>query len=438
MFSNSTAEIFNNPAAERISQWLRIDNPLVDGLEYLTRDEWEATLSNAIWSGLAPLCYLKMKTFGKLDLLPADIHQEFKRHYFASGVKVMQHRQALKAIQAGFNFAKVPFILLKGGHLAEVVYQDPAARLMTDLDLMVARRDLDRASEVIVSQGYQPGKKYWSEFETTFSHQLPTFSGQGLYPIELHWTILLPDLPFKIDIDGLWERKQTIKIDDFDSQVLSPEDLLLHLGLHAAAQHKLTGGLRLIYDIALVLNVFGKRINWQELSKRCSEWNAKIPMLLVFQLCDSIFGIGAPEAFLEGVNDIYIDEAHLDAARGLLFLNKDFHPEFSRNFAEFLEKKSLIEKFKFASHRLIPPKIQIAEDYPVLPNSPRVWLYYPSHWLALLKKHIGTLFGVIKKDETTLKAARWSFLVQEREDYLHRLIIGQIKGENTPEIKVST
>ncbi len=192
--------------------------------------------------------------------------------------------------------AEIPVILLKGAHLAEAVYKDPAARLMTDLDLMVARQNLDRASDVLARMGYRPTKSFWSEYETTFSHQLPIFTGKGLIPIELHWTILTPDLPYKIDINGLWERSQKLQASDIEIQVLSPNDLILHLGLHASMQHKLTGGLRLIYDIAATLDTYGELIDWSIIVERTACWNANRAIYLVLRLCHSIFGIGAPQA----------------------------------------------------------------------------------------------------------------------------------------------
>ncbi len=137
---------------------------------------------------------------------------------------------------------------------------------------------------------------------------------------------------------------------------------------------------------------------------------------------------GAAGDFSE-LEDPSMDNASMEVAKDLLFINKDFRPDFSRNFAEFLEKKTFKEKFALVYNRLFPSKKELAEDYPVLPSSPRVWLFYPVHWIGLTKKHLGTFLEVMLKDESTLKSAHLSHLVQEREDTLHKQIIGHIGAE---------
>ncbi len=75
-------EIFKNPAAERICQWLRIDNPSVEGIEHLSDSDWDATLLNAIRLGLAPICYVQLKALKKLDYLPLDVLNGLKEPIF--------------------------------------------------------------------------------------------------------------------------------------------------------------------------------------------------------------------------------------------------------------------------------------------------------------------------------------------------------------------
>ena len=114
--------------------------------------------------------------------------------------------QTLEKILKAFQAHNIPVIALKGIYLAEAVYTDNSVRRMADIDLLVHPTHLESAAQILERMGYKPWRQYWAEHEMQHSHEMPTFIQTGKPPIELHWTLLEPSLPFTVDLKEIWRR----------------------------------------------------------------------------------------------------------------------------------------------------------------------------------------------------------------------------------------
>jgi hypothetical protein len=74
---------------------------------------------------------------------------------------------------------------MKGAHVRECVYPDPALRPASDIDILIAGSDRRRAANVLLETGHTVHVE-----PTNVSHEA-TFS-QGAVDIDLHWSILRP------------------------------------------------------------------------------------------------------------------------------------------------------------------------------------------------------------------------------------------------------
>ena len=75
--------------------------------------------------------------------------------YAANCRRVERLHLELRAVLARFAAAGVPLMPLKGALLGVLCYADPGERPMADLDLLVHRRDLDRAVALLGELGYE-------------------------------------------------------------------------------------------------------------------------------------------------------------------------------------------------------------------------------------------------------------------------------------------
>lgn len=79
--------------------------------------------------------------------------------------------------------------------------------------------------------------------------------------VEMHWNIMPALERFNIDADDLWARTRHEIIAGQKAHVLSPEDLLLHISLHACKEGFFRG-LRSLLDISKIIQHYGEGIDW--------------------------------------------------------------------------------------------------------------------------------------------------------------------------------
>ena len=409
---------FKNYPAEQLCELLRLDKSPLEFMDALQPADWPGIIRSASRFGLAPVCYARLEQLDLLDRVPPESAAALKNFYLIASARGIRRHHELERVLQALNDAGVRVMLLKGAHLAEEVYQDLALRQMSDLDLLVPKDDLLRTADALVALGYRTQRAYWVEFETSVSHQLPNFHSPAHCPIEIHWTLLLPELSYPIDLNGIWDRSRSLKIGAAEGFGLSVEDLLLHLSIHAAVQHKITAGLRFVYDISLVLAHFKDQVDWSILADRARRWKAERPLYLMARLSRELFGAAVPDEFLGSIKPGGYDSTWNEAARDLLFFDRGENPAFSTNLAVFLGSHSPAEKTRLFFRQIFLAPEEMAEVYPVLPDSPRLLLYYPVRLKFLLTRHIRSILRAAKRDPALLDSARLAEILREREIFL--------------------
>ncbi len=130
--------------------------------------------------------------------------------------------------------ADVQVVLLKGAAFGGVLYDPAAPRRSADLDLAVRARDLDAVEGLLVRQGGVPAFDAGRQvsrarlFERTYR-----FGGALAVDVDLHGAFTEPRL-FPVDEPAVWARTVPwSRLSDPRVRVLSPEDTLVYLAVHA-------------------------------------------------------------------------------------------------------------------------------------------------------------------------------------------------------------
>jgi hypothetical protein len=211
------------------------------GLEAVDQDDLAV---NALALGLAPLLHYRLEQWG--HALPDP-----KAHAkLAFARRAEEARQAALRAQLGEALARMPAppIVLKGAYLAEKVYPAPGLRPMNDIDLLFRPQDLPAAAEALYALGYRskekpadlgPGiTKHIHTFRRAgdlASTPNPYLSAAGDRMIEPHRSLEESWFGLKCDLTpGMWERSAETEIAGQRARALSPEDTLLHVGVHLA------------------------------------------------------------------------------------------------------------------------------------------------------------------------------------------------------------
>jgi Uncharacterised nucleotidyltransferase len=312
----------------------------------------------------------------------------------------------------------LPVIALKGLALAENIYGDIALRPMSDMDLLVKEEDLVRAGRILLDLGYQ---QYYPAWENTLKiyHHLPPFKNKSGAIIELHWNIVTPESPIKVDLDGLWERACLIKVYNTDVLAFSPEDLFLHLCIHACVH--LQTGLDLIplFDLAGLIKTSGDKIDWPIVMERAARWGGQKCVYLMLLLVRELLGAAPPDQIMSEIKPADYQSVFFDEALKQIF---DVSP--SDQLMRRIGQLSKIKKVKGIKGKVsallkeaFPSKEYLARIYPLSVSSPKVYLRHLFRRGRLMVDSL-VLLRLFRRDQSDIKAVHQAQRVSAVSDWL--------------------
>lgn len=319
----------------------------------LTSCDWDGIIRGAIAYNVAPLLYHRLKVSNPGGIVPEDAARKLRKSYLYSAVKNMKLYQDLSMLARAFQGDGLRFIVLKGAHLAKIVYANIALRQMSDLDLLVREDDLPRVIRILLDMGYNPVEPFTEKDITCL--RLPSFVKENAAPIEIHWHIKYSGSPFLIDIDSLWERARPVIINDVQVLVLSPEDLVLHLCLHAT-HHILEVGLRPFCDLFEAISRYRNEIDWEQVQLRSREWKMDRPLYLMLHLLNELSG----KAEMEGLTSVLkLNPINADLVAGLkehIIMKIKSSSVLTLNIAQFWTNRGLKGKVAFFLKSIFPSR----------------------------------------------------------------------------------
>jgi hypothetical protein len=357
-------------------------------LEQLSNSDWNDVIQQSGRHGVAPLLYQRLKTQHLNVNIPASIMQTLRTTYLnVAGKNTRRYYELAKVLKVLQN-EDIQVIVLKGAHLAEVVYESIAIRTMSDVDILIKKNDLLKAEEKLLEMGYSSSRVDDIEVACAKHHHLPPLVKPGSAPVEIHWTIGQLTSPFIIDVEGLWERARPTTIASVEVLALSPEDLLLHLCLHSAYQHFFEHGLRSLCDILETIRYYQDKIDWTQVEHRASQWNAKKPVYLTLRLAREIFAADVPDELLNALKPKTFDERLMVGANEQILAKGNnttntLHYGYVRGLFPERQGKSF---WGISMPRTLSPTT-VAKRYNIPQNSWKIYLYYPVRLKDLFLKY---------------------------------------------------
>ncbi len=249
-------------------------------LPALSDDEWRAVREAAERHEIEAPLHDRLARHGRDSPVPGDVRERLAEAYCLASIRSQLAARQLAEVAGALASAGTEAIVLKGMLLAHAVYDDPALRLMSDIDLLVRRPALDDARRVMLGLGYRPLRDEPVEESCRLGHHLPSFVRDGAFPVEIHWSPVRPTSVVRLDLEAMWARSRCIAIGGVMVRCLEPADLLLHLCLHAAHNHRWIGRgqaelpLRAVVDIDRCLRRLDAELDWETLVRRANEAGA--------------------------------------------------------------------------------------------------------------------------------------------------------------------
>ncbi|MBI4482413.1 MAG: nucleotidyltransferase family protein [Acidobacteria bacterium] len=202
----------------------RLDAPALEEIRRLTQGsvDWATVFSLALSNGLAGFLARHAE---HLDP-PGPILDQAHAVYRENALRTWLYESELRVLGRRFDADRVDFLVLRGLGLAALLYKDPGLRGFVDLDLLVLPEQLHTAERGLASCGYreEENRHHWRK---------------GTVLVDLHTDPFKisrsPALRYLYDCSAqeFFSRHQRVQWDDLIVPVLSCEDLLVLLSIHA-------------------------------------------------------------------------------------------------------------------------------------------------------------------------------------------------------------
>ncbi len=238
--------------------------------------DWDRMVETAGREGVSAVLFHNLREQRLGDQVPRNIFAALSQAYHSNLKRNLRIIGELRKILTALHAAEIPCIVLKGIVLAERIYPDIAMRGMSDVDLLVKKKDLFRTDETLFRFGY-----FSRDSSVAVAVNNPTgylasleYRKDGASPLNLHlhWHPVNTSVPATAFIDGidlgrLWEKAEPVDVADSRALMLCPEHLIIYLCEHALRVGHSFDRLILVCDIHFAFRAFANRMDWASLAQ---------------------------------------------------------------------------------------------------------------------------------------------------------------------------
>jgi hypothetical protein len=196
----------------------------------------------------------------------------------------------------------VPNVPYKGVILSWFLFGDYVSRETSDIDFLIEPVCFSEAHELLIADGYKP-RYYNPDFERQFldtSHELLYRKkiGTGAIKIEIHWAATNKMMNIPLPNGYLFNGLQTFKISGKEIDIFTIENHLLILLVHHGV-NDVWRSLRLILDVAAMIEKYGVVINWSGFKTATQKYKIRHTTEIGFLIANQLFGAEIPQGYEE-------------------------------------------------------------------------------------------------------------------------------------------
>ena len=174
------------------------------------------------------------------------------------------------------------------------MHDDIAFRETADVDVLVPRTDVRGARAALLEAGFEPRNEFDDlALRTHVRGALHTavVSDSGLI-VELHWRVTVGQVPFQVDFERLWARRESIELGGEPLPTMRDTDHLALLSVHG--NKHCWSGLCWLCDFAAAVRTFD--VDWEQLLASAAGRGGKRMLLVGCELADRLLDVDPPAA----------------------------------------------------------------------------------------------------------------------------------------------
>ena len=359
--------------------------------------EWALVEEEAQRHNLRELTYRLLADGPLADAVPPALLERLRAPYLDTARRNALAFHETRRMVRALADRGIEVVLLKGIALARFTYAEPGLRNMADVDVMVRRDRLAEAEQVYLAHGYGPTPRPDVDETCRCSKHLAWLVKAEAPVVELHWSLDSPTSPFHLDLDGLWARTRAAVLDGVQVRVLAPEDLVLHLAIHASYHHQFNRtALKGLVDIQTVVARHRGEIDWEALTKRAGAWGVAGFIWATLRLSQDLLGVAVPVSALGALPHSAEDERAVNVARRFILGPR---PTLPFAYGDVAASKSLREGVRHVVANVFLPRNQMERTYGLSNGSPLLYVAYLHRIGNLLLRRTGLFLRTIVGSE---------------------------------------
>ncbi len=370
-------------ARKLVLDLLKADEGIPEREKFSAMEEkdWDELLRIARAHRLGPMLFFRLSRCD--HEIPDEIMERLLQAHRRNAVRSLKVFGELVKVSRRLESAGMPFIALKGAHLAQFCYPSPACRPMRDLDLLLKKDRCLEAFDLLVGNGYVPAIEGSAAAHMNQRRHLPPLRSPSGIQVELHHGLIAPHPSFRMDeelIGQMWSRNISRKIGQDPVRFFCPEDLLFHLCIHATLEHDFDLGPLALADIALLLG--SEPLDWNLLLEEIIPSGWRKLVLAPLYLARLHLDAAVPEDVLDALGS-EVDPSWRRSAEYLLFSESGNHSLPHKDVLNMLNASKSGAALSSMAKILLPSPAVIALNFPAPPDSWRAYRYYPAYVLRL-------------------------------------------------------
>ncbi len=357
-------------------------------------EDWQAILRMVEQHRLKPLLHWRLTHERAHVVVPQVVRDDLRAAFRRATLRSLTLQGDLLQIHSVLAACGVAHIVLKGPFLALHAYPHLALRPMRDLDVLVPRAEVLDAYDRLLANGCRRAPQYPGDplsFLESKKHLPPVLAPSGKILLELHARLVKPEevgqaAADSLDEHAVWSRRIEMPGAAPSIAFMAPTDLLLHLIVHAAYDHRFDNGPLVLSDLAYLLERFP--IDWPlfwTLAAR-GEWTKGCRLLL--RMTDMFYTVSGAVRSAGGFTAAGADLDEMAEAAALLSL-RDVESRIDEQTLGAMELASgWWGKLRMLLDKVFPSRARIAAQFPVDPRSPAVLLGYVRRWWYLARRAV--------------------------------------------------
>ncbi len=269
--------------------------------------DWERFRQFALQQGVASLAYLNLRRY-LANAVPDEVLSQLRRHAIDNTQSNLGLIKELRDVVHQLKAHDIDCAVFKGISISQLVYRDFSIRKCGDIDLLVRKRDFQRAKDVFLAQGFV---QTLTDEDETACLQSGLWHEQRRLQIDLHWGIS-PSL-LGIESDKILDSRSELSIGAVSVHAFSTEDVFISLCVNAVKEY----WNQLLYPYCDIHEFLQSDIelNWQSVLERAKALNCRRPLEAALGVVRRLFELRLPPEL----------EQRLDSHTSVELVSRELH-----------------------------------------------------------------------------------------------------------------